>query len=462
MHFKVPDDWLIPSVKASKNHEQSKEHALKRKRDEMEASREDNSSSSHPTKKRRNGPRLTLKKKRRAVRKAVEAINDIVASDDDNDKTVNIVSGEPCAPPTAAKEAMKPSKISAQKNSAVADGLPAAEYVSHPEPKTMKVAKPSRVSSHLQARNSPVVSALPVAQGEPSRAPASAELKVDRPSVATASGSSTAVRSVSGTESTAVASRPRQARRPARKVSSLKTPGEPATIEEEPELEDPQAERGKKGKSTSNNKSQAAEKVSVEGSATQTHDELEAVPPAKHICKAETSTKLTIKIKVAAPGELATIEEEPELEEPENVKHGKSTKGKGAAERSTEDSVALTQDNLAAVPSARRSRKTAASPKSNIKLIRPRTIWRPSLQRDILRKASQEARAAQTQDDLEAVPPTRRARVAKDEAAEHEERQKTLGKGVVTAKHHQTLRRKPNKGKQIATWWMAYWAAIAL
>ncbi|KZT19052.1 hypothetical protein NEOLEDRAFT_1183688 [Neolentinus lepideus HHB14362 ss-1] len=351
MRFKVPEDWLTLEAKAIKQSELSEERSRKRKLDEMEAARENNGPSSRPMKKRRNGPRLTLRKKHRAAKKAVEATDDIVALDnDDDDNTADIVGGEPFAPPTASKEAMEPSIISAQKDSAVADGLPAAEYISRPEPKTLKVAKPSRMSSRLQARNIPAIPALPISQGKPSRALPTAELKVDRSSVATPSGSSTAVQSVTGTQSTAVSSRPRRARRrPSGKVDKdksttqwvqgLKVPGELATIEEEPDLKEPQ--HVKNGKST---KGKGAAKISPEENAAQTENDMEAVIPARCSRKAASSTKLTIKINL-----------------------------KGAEKFSTESSAAQKQEDLEAVPPAERASKAAP----NEEATKPEEVAKP-------------------------------------------------------------------------------------
>ncbi|KZT27952.1 hypothetical protein NEOLEDRAFT_1176130 [Neolentinus lepideus HHB14362 ss-1] len=388
MRFTVPGDWLTPQVKALKDLEQQEECAMKRKRDEMEASREENGLSSQPKKRRRNGPRLTLKKKRKAARKAVNSPDDLAAGEDD-DETIDIIDEEP-APLEAATEAVNPFGLSVPKNAADAAALPVVEDASNHEPKTLKVANPSRISARLRAKKAQAVEVLPAVE-DGSLAPA---LKVDRPSVATASGSSTAVPGVSGTESTAVASKPRRARRrPAGKVdkqqsttnwvSGLKAPGELETIEEEQE---PVAiEGGKKRKST---KGKGAAKGSTEDSVVPTQDDLEAIPLARRGSKAATSTKSNLK-------------------------------GKGAAECSAEASAAQTENDLEAIPRTRRARKATASTQLTIKIKVPA-------------KTSAEASASQTQEDLEAVPPARRPRkaAAKDEAAEREERQ--TGKDVVT------------------------------
>ncbi|KZT27954.1 hypothetical protein NEOLEDRAFT_1176132 [Neolentinus lepideus HHB14362 ss-1] len=370
MRFKVPDDWLIPSVKASKNREESEERVLKRKRDEAEASREENGPSNRPTKRKRNGPRLTLKKKHRAARKPANVTEGVAASEDDDDKMIDIIGEEP-APRT-----------SVAKNAAAAAALPVVEDASNHKPKTLKVANPPRISARLRAKRTPAVEALPAVQGE-SPAPA---LKVDRSSAATVSGSSTAVQTVSGTESTAVASKPRRARRrPAGKVdkeksttdwlSGLKAPRELETIEEEPETIE--LEGGKKSKSA---KGKGVAKSSTEDSVDPTQDNMEAIPPTRRGSKAATSTKSNFK-------------------------------GKDAAECSAEASAAQTENNLEAVPPARRSRKAASSTKLIIKINLG------------VAKASKQASASRTQDDLEAVPPAGRASKAapKEEATKPEE-----------------------------------------
>ncbi|KZT27955.1 hypothetical protein NEOLEDRAFT_1239734 [Neolentinus lepideus HHB14362 ss-1] len=238
----------------------------KRKIDEMKAPLEDSRPITRVAKKRRNGPRLTRKKQHRAAQKAVNVTADLVAVDDDDDKTVDLVTEEPATPSRPEMEAVKPSRLPTQKNAAAEAAFPAVQ------------------------------------DGSPAHA-----LKVDRPSVAAASGSSTAV-SVSGTETTAVASKSRRARRrlagkvhnaqsTTEWVHELKAPLALETIEEVPEFAEP--ERSKKGKRTPNVKNKDATKASAEGSAC-TKEDLDADPPTRRAVK-------------AAEAEIAKSEEEKEI-----------------------------------------------------------------------------------------------------------------------------------------------------